>query len=330
MTDRICLAPLRGVTDALFREAYSRWFSGVDRAVTPFLTTHRGPRIKPSQLAEVLPENNRRMPVVPQILSKTADHFLRLAGSVFHLGYDTVNWNLGCPYPMVARKGRGSGMLNRPEAIGTFLERVVPALDGHLSIKMRLGRFDAEEAESVLPILNRFELAEVIVHPRTGVQMYDGAPDLDAFERCLSMTHHRVVYNGDIVDCAFFRRLKARFPQVGEWMIGRGAVANPFLPAAIKGVRIDAGEALVRFKAFHDTLYEGYGRKLFGPAHLVGRMKGLWGYFHKAFKEGRRLRKKINKSRIAIQYEAAVSDFFQEDPQWTDAVLRDFSGRIGG
>ena len=105
MNPRICLAPLRGVTDAVFRNAYARNFIGIDHAMAPFLTTSKGSRIKPSQLRELLPENNPLMTVTPQILSKTADHFLVLAEALFQLGYKTVNWNLGCPYPMVAKKG---------------------------------------------------------------------------------------------------------------------------------------------------------------------------------------------------------------------------------
>ena len=105
MNPCICLAPLRGVTDAVFRDAYARNFIGIDHAVAPFLTTSKGPRIKPSQLRELLPENNLRMTVTPQILSKSADHFLVLAEALFQLGYRTVNWNLGCPYPDGCQKG---------------------------------------------------------------------------------------------------------------------------------------------------------------------------------------------------------------------------------
>ena len=95
------------------------------------------------------------------------------------------------------------------------------------------------------------------------------------------MTHHKVVYNGDITDCASFGRLQKRFPTLREWMIGRGVIVNPFLPGRIKGKRYDGTEALRCYRLFHDMLYDHYGRKLYGPSHLVNRMKGLWGYFFK-------------------------------------------------
>ena len=196
---QICLAPLKGITDALFRNTFAEFFDGVDWAVTPFLSTTSGPRVKTSHLKDVLPENNRRLPVVPQVMSKRAENFLPLAMALRDLGYDTVNWNLGCPYPMVAKKGRGSGLLSNPEAIERFLDRVLASMPHKLSIKMRLGRHREDEIFQLLPILNRYPLKEVIIHPRTGVQMYNGVPNLDVFEKCLTLCRHPVIYNGDIV-----------------------------------------------------------------------------------------------------------------------------------
>ncbi len=327
---RLCLAPLRGVTDVIFRDTYARFFCGFDRAVMPFLTTAKGPRIKPTQLKEVLPENNRRMEAVPQILSKTEDRFLVLAEALFQLGYETVNWNLGCPYPMVAKKGRGSGLLPQPEVIERFLERVIPAMSAKLSIKMRLGRFETDEINTLLPILNRFDLKEIIIHPRTGVQMYTGKPDLEAFAHCLRLTHHHIVYNGDIVDLITFKRLRDQFPGIRDWMIGRGAIVNPFLAGWIKGCHYPSGEVLSRFKAFHDMLYERYGQKLFGPSHLVNRMKGLWSYFAKAFHNGDRLRKRINKTNRTQHYEEVVDAFFATAPRWNKAIFKAMEGNRAG
>ena len=184
----ILLAPLKGVTDAIFRTTYAEFFVGVDIAVSPFLSTVKGCRIKPSHLKQVLPDNNRRMPVVPQIISKTAANFIFLAEALYDLGYSTVNWNLGCPYPMVARKGRGSGMLSKPESIDAFLEQTLGAMRGRISIKMRLGRHHPDEIERLLPVMDRYPIESITIHPRTGIQMYSGKPDLDTFERCLPLT----------------------------------------------------------------------------------------------------------------------------------------------
>ncbi len=318
MIPQICLAPLRGVTDAVFRRTYAEFFDGIDWALAPFVSTTRGTRFKTSHLADILPENNVGLTVEPQIMSKNADRFVTLATVLFDLGYHTVNWNLGCPYPMVARKQRGSGLLPHPDKIRDFLERAVPRLAGGLSIKMRLGRFDKEEILDLVPILNQFPLVSLTIHPRTGVQMYSGRPDLETFERCLGLANHPVIYNGDIMDKLSFDILVRRFPLVSGWMIGRGAIIDPFLPGVLKGLPVDPAGRVARFRQFHDALYARYAHKLHGPGHLLNRMKGLWGYFAKAFAEGRQWRKRINKTQRTDHYESVIDRFFASDPQWRD------------
>lgn len=321
MNFQICLAPLKGITDAVFRNTLADFCDGVDWAVSPFLSTTSGPRVKPSHLREVLPENNRRLPLLPQIMSKRANNFLRLAMALSDLGYDAVNWNLGCPYPRVAKKGRGSGLLSNPEGIDRFLDRVLASMPLKLSIKMRLGRYREDEIFKLLPILNRYPLKEVIIHPRTGVQMYDGVPNLDIFEQCLARCRHPVVYNGDIADLSAFEALQQRFPGVTVWMIGRGAVSDPFLCSTLKGRTMHADERTRRFRKYHDALYAGYARRLNGPSHLLSRMKGLWFYFEKSIEGGKGVQKRINKARNIRHYEAVVAAFFDNRPRWKKPKL---------
>jgi tRNA-dihydrouridine synthase len=312
----IILAPLRGVTDAIFRTSFAECFGGVNRAVAPFISTVRGPRVKAKLLKDLLPEHNPQMPVVPQILGKDPAEFLVMARALYDLGYETVNWNLGCPYPMVAKKGRGSGMLPYPERIDRFLDAVLAAMPGRLSIKTRLGRFDPAEIDHLIPLFNRYPLTEVVIHPRTGVQMYTGSADLGRFEECFALCRPPVVYNGDIDTAETFTRLTARFPTVAGWMLGRGLIANPFLAEEIQGRELDEGERIARFHRFHDLLVERYAAVLFGPAHLVQRMKGLWQYFHRPFAGGRRVLKKIHKCRRPEQLRAITERFFGEEARW--------------
>ena len=136
---RLYMAPMKGFTDHLFKSLFADHFGGFDLAVAPFIASKQDHRIKRKYVKDILPENNTCMPVVPQILSKTAADFIVLANYLYDLGYDTVNWNLGCPYPMVANKKRGSGMLPYTDRIRAFLDRVIHEIHGSLSIKLRLG-----------------------------------------------------------------------------------------------------------------------------------------------------------------------------------------------
>jgi tRNA-dihydrouridine synthase len=316
MSFKLYLAPLRGITDYIYRNTFSRHFNGFDAAVTPFIPTLKTVRAKPSHLKDVLPENNSAMPIVPQIIGNNHENFIPLAGQLFDLGYETVNWNLGCPFPMVAKKQRGSGLLPYSDKIDNFLEKTVPAIPSRLSIKVRLGRKTPDDLFKLIPIFNRYPLQDIIIHPRTGIQMYEGEPDLDAFDRCLAMTHHRVMYNGDITDLSSFRNLSGRFKNTTSWMIGRGAITNPFLPAIIKNGRDDFSNQVETFRCFYEELYGEYQQVFSGPGHLLERMKGFWSYFSQAFKDGRKIRKKIHHTLKLPRYVEIVEQFFEEDAKW--------------
>src|SRR5210317_683880 len=109
-----------------------------------------------------------------------------------------------------------------------------------------------------MPIFNRYPLEEIIIHPRTGIQMYDGGTDLGTFEQCLEQSVHRVVYNGDITDLKSFRDIFARFEDVTDWMIGRCAVSSLFSAAIINSCQDDLAHQVEEFRQFYEELYEKY------------------------------------------------------------------------
>jgi tRNA-dihydrouridine synthase len=312
----LILAPMRGFSDHIFRTTYGQHFSGLDSAVAPFLPTMTGGRIKSSVLADLLPQNNRLLPVTPQLIGNDPGAFVALARRLHAMGYPVVNWNLGCPFPMVAKKMRGSGLLPHPRRIEDFLDKVVPGTPARISIKARLGRVRPDEILALMPIFNRYPLEEIIIHPRTGKQMYTGRPDLEMFQECLRISRHRIVYNGDIDDPAKFRLLADNMPTVSHWMIGRGVLSDPFLPGRIKADREAPPDPVAAFRRFHDDLFNSYRQALQGPGHLMDRMKGFWKYFSLAFRDGDRIARKIHRSRHLTRYREIVAAFWQEEPRW--------------
>jgi len=305
------LAPLRGITDVTFRQVFARHFGGFDMAIAPFINPQRSPSNKQKLLADLLPEDNREFPVIPQLLNNRLDDFLHLAGRLEDLGYTRLNWNLGCPAPMVANKGRGSGLLPFPDEIIRLLDGILPRLNARLSIKMRLGFHDKSESLALLPRLEDFPLEEIIIHPRIGKQMYKGNTDLDGFAACLEHTSHTVVFNGDITSRESYEELAGRFPSVSRWMIGRGVLADPLLAEELKSADLtDAAERAGRIIAFHNDLMEMYRQRLSGPGHLLGKMKQLWLYLVFSFPGRDKAFKKLKKARTEEQLLAAIAQMF--------------------
>ncbi|MFH1983491.1 MAG: tRNA-dihydrouridine synthase family protein [Pseudomonadota bacterium] len=315
---RLILAPIRGITDGIYRSIAAECFGGFDAAMAPFVTTVSAANIPSAFLRDLAPEKNTALPVEPQLLGKSAADFLRMAKRLFDQGYESVNLNMGCPFPRVANKGRGSGMLPDPDGVARFLDETAARLPGRLSIKLRLGRTDAAEIINLMPVLNRFPLAALTIHPRLGTQMYDGRPDLEIFARCLEMSRHPVIYNGDINAVGDWEVLAGRFPTVAGWMIGRGALSDPFLASAIKAGPVayppDPADAI---REFHQALLDAYQERLSGPGHLLDRMKGLWQYLSVRFADRGALLKAVQKCRRLDLYEDAVARFFDGRPQWT-------------
>lgn len=312
-TPTLILAPLQGFTDVVFRNAWARHFSGMDQAMAPFISTMGQKRLKPSKIADVDPDRNRDLFVIPQIMGNVAEDFVFLADNLFDMGHKQVNWNLGCPHSKIAKKQRGSGLLLYPEKINGLLSRIIPAMKPSLSVKIRLGRRNKDEINSLLDVFHQHKIDEIILHPRTGEQMYTGHSDLDAFEKALNACRIPMVYNGDIVDLASYNRVRDRFPNIKRIMIGRGILSNPFLAEEIKGKPCESQKIrLARLKAFHDDLFGAYGHVFSGPGHLTGRMKGFWSYLGPSFEGHKKPLKKILKATTIQTYTDRVNAFFDQ------------------
>ena len=303
------LAPIRGLTDALFRDVFFHHFGGFDAAVAPFITPQKKSLYEDKMIRDVLPANNTTLPVIPQLLHTDPEDFLVLAHRLADLGYTHINWNLGCPAPMVARKKRGSGLLPYPQEIVDLLIKVVSKLPLELSIKTRLGYNDHFETRALLPELNHFPLKEIIIHARLGKQLYKGTTDPDGFAVCRQLSAHTLTYNGDINNIATYNTLADRFPEINRWMLGRGALGNPFLAEEIKGYPPQSLEVRnKRICNFHEELFNRYVERLDGPSHLLGRVKNLWLYLINSFPGNKKLLKKILKSSSPAAYREAVDN----------------------
>lgn len=241
-------------------------------------------------------------------MCNASDDFLQLADYLNDLGYAEMNWNLGCPHPMITKRGLGSALLKDPAKIISILETILPKIPLKLSIKMRLGFEKADESAKFLSRLNDFPLTEIIIHARTAKQMYKGKANLDAFASCIEQSTHSICYNGDIKTYSQYLALKERFPQIQKFMIGRGLIANPFLTTMI---RHECSElpptAKDQFLDFHDQLMESYASHLSGDKHLLIKIKSFWEYFSHSFNDTHKAHKRIKKAANLRVYKEAVS-----------------------
>ena len=278
------LAPLEGITTYIYRRAYHTHYRPMEKYFTPFLVPHTKKDFNTREKNDILPAHNPGMNLVPQILTNDAKGFLDTVEKLKGYGYDEVNLNLGCPSKTVVSKGRGSGFLIHTEELNRFLDEIYAKADVKISIKTRIGKFDADEWGELLRIYNQYPLEELIVHPRVQQQFYKGHPDLDAF---------------------------ADFPEASCIMLGRGILRNPELIEIMESgeKKIDAK----KLRAFHDQIYQDYQEVSCGDKNVLFKMKELWCYLGTLFPDKEKQLKKIRKAEKLDRYEAVVEELLSHN-----------------
>lgn len=303
---RISLAPMQGFSDRIYRTALSH-IGGVDAYYAPYIKIEGG-QIKPKSLADIAPDQNVGMTVVPQVMANTSADILQVAAAVAAKGYTELNWNLGCPFPMVAKRQLGAGLLPYPAIIDQVLTEYEAQSDVALSVKMRLGYLSADEVWPVFDVLNHHKIKEIIVHPRIAKQMYGGEADKSVVPEIIAKSAHPVAYNGDIVTAEQAQKMMADNPAISQLMIGRGLLSNPFLASQIKGVETNIFVKRNQLMGFVGTIAEMQLDRLQGAGHFLQKMTTYWEYWSQMFADAHRAFKTVKKCRSVEEYTDKVQD----------------------
>lgn len=250
------LAPMEGITTYIYRNAHARYFGGIDKYFTPFISDKN---LSSREIRDILPENNTGIPLVPQVLTNSAERFVAVASRIASYGYDTVNLNLGCPSGTVTAKKRGSGFLSVPNELDAFLYEIYEKCPLNISIKTRIGVSDLSEWDRLLDIYAKYPIHELIIHTRLQQEFYTGRTHPDAYTKAgVRLTEHNVepqdkasrgiplCYNGNIVSakdlneivtavndhavaCTATTEHSEKYTNIDRVMIGRGIIQNPAL-----------------------------------------------------------------------------------------------------
>ena len=308
---RYYFAPMEGVTGALFRQVHHRYFPGVDKYYTPFLSPSQDHVFSRRERREIEPGRNEGLNVVPQLLTRRAEDFLWAAEELFQRGYGEVNLNLGCPSGTVTAKGKGAGFLGRRAELEEFLDTVFARAGGPISVKTRLGIQDPEEFWALLELYNRYPIVELTIHPRVQKDLYRHPVRREKLGRMLAESRNPVCYNGDMVTQRDLAELEGTWKGFEAVMIGRGLIADPAMVSCRQG-----GPALDRERLgrFLEELYQGYTEEYGGARNAMFRMKELWPYLLCRFQGAEGYGKKLRKARTPGEYENVARRILDECP----------------
>lgn len=312
--ETLSLAPFQGITDVVYRNIFKKHFAGIDKYYTPFFTGIQKDNSKSLRGEEISPDFNDVKTVVPQILSNTAEEIVRFANQCKSMGYDEFNLNMGCPFPRVANKTRGCGLMADPDRTIKMLNDVFEQIDGiKFSIKCRLGYYNDEEIYAFVDTFNSLKFSEIIIHPRIGKQMYTGEASLEKFKELVPLINKPLIYNGDIFDVDYYNTILSALSDLSHGiMLGRGLLTNPFLAEQIKNID-NQQDKKQRLHSFVVDLYVERLRHAGGSPKIIGSMKELWKYMMNIFDDPQSVWRKVKKINHLDDYEEAVETIFSDN-----------------
>lgn len=305
-------APLQGYTDAAYRNAHALCFGGVDRYYTPFVRIEKD-QFRNKDIRDISEANNHTSLLTPQLIADGADEMKRIVELFLNERYREIDINLGCPFPLIVKKKKGSGMLPYPEKVKELLDTIRKFPDILFSLKIRLGLHSADESVNLIPLLNDLPLKHIALHPRLGVQQYKGEVDLEGFARFYEKCNHPLIYNGDITSIEDIYKIIRFYPDIAGIMIGRGILSNPALALEYKnGAPLSTDEIRQRLLHMHRDIYAHYQNRIEGgDSQLLNKMKTFWEYPE----INRKIKKQILKSNHLAGYEKIVDAFFRGEKE---------------
>ena len=314
----LLMAPLEGMTDSIYRRCYYRFFPGIDKAVTPFLPIpDKVARVPLRVFRDVALPGKSPVPEIPQLLVSRKEAFLTAGRALADAGYREVNWNLGCPSKGVVNKGKGAGMLARTDEILSILDEVLRALPLEISLKIRIGMDNPVQSRELVTRLKGYPVKEIVCHPRLGIDMYRGTPDLESFTFLADLTDIPLIYNGDLYSVDDYIRLKKMLPITAGWMIGRGLLKDPFLPEQIRNWeqegRFTHSDPMKepRFREFLEVLFREYGKKIPRESNRVSWLKGFLAFILTGIPDEEMFRKRLNPVNSEIEYIRFLDEIFK-------------------
>ncbi|MFG3613857.1 tRNA-dihydrouridine synthase [Rummeliibacillus sp. G93] len=301
------LAPMEDVTDVVFRHVVSK-AGRPDVFFTEFTNTdsYCHPEGKNSVRGR-LTFTEDEQPMVAHIWGDKPEYFREMSIGMAEMGYKGIDINMGCPVPNVASRGKGSGLILRPDAAAEIIQ-AAKAGGLPVSVKTRLGYSDLNEWEDWLTHILKQDIANLSIHLRTRKEMskvdahWEMIPAIKELRDRIA-PDTMLTINGDIPDRQKGLELAEQYGIDGI-MIGRGIFKNPF--AFEKEPREHSSQELLDLLRYQLDLHDQY-------QELVPRsISGLHRFFKiyvKGFPGAGELRNQLMHTKSTDEVRALIDGF---------------------
>ncbi len=224
------LAPMAGLTDRVLRQLMDE-IGGCGAMVSEMIAAE-GLRRRNRRTLEMIAGFPARAPQFIQLFGADPQALAEAAAIVSsETGYAGIDLNMGCPVPKVVRSGAGSGLLQDLPRLAAVVGAVRRSTALPLTVKVRLG-FNQVNVLETTRLIEQEGADAVAVHFRLRSDGYAGVARWQAAAEIRAGLRIPLLGNGDIMTLPFALE---KLAQVDGVLIGRGALANPFLFREIAG-----------------------------------------------------------------------------------------------
>lgn len=226
------LAPMEGVTDAVFRQMI-RKIGRPDVFFTEFVMTDGIVSKGREKTAESLQFKPNEKPIVAQIWGTNPEHFKITARYIKTLGFSGVDINMGCPVHDVVKHGACSGLIKNPPLAKEIIEATKEGSGGlPVSVKTRIG-FNIEAIDEWISFLLKQDISALSLHLRTSKEMSKVPAHWELMSKVISLRNTIspqtfLIGNGDV---STYEDIISKYKTYGcdGIMVGRGIFSNPWL-----------------------------------------------------------------------------------------------------
>lgn len=226
------------------------------------------------------------------------------------LGFKGIDINMGCPVPNVASKGKGSGLILRPDVAAELIQ-AAKAGGLPISVKTRLGYNDVNEWEEWLTHILKQDIANLSIHLRTRKEMsqvdahWELIPEIKKLRDRIA-PNTLLTINGDIPDRQTGLQLAEQYGIDGV-MIGRGIFKNPF--AFEKEPKEHSSKEYLDLLRLQLDLQDQYAEAL--PRSIIG-LHRFFKIYVKGFRGAGELRNQLMNTKSTDEVRALLDNFGKE------------------
>ena len=301
------LAPMEDVTDAVFRHVVAK-AGRPDVFFTEF--TNSESYCHPEGLKSVrgrLMFTEDEQPIVAHIWGDNPENFRKMSIGMAEMGFKGIDLNMGCPVPNVAQRGKGSGLILRPEVAAELIQ-AAKAGGLPVSVKTRLGYKEVDEWKEWLSHILKQDIANLSIHLRTRKEMsqadahWELIPEIKALRDQIA-PNTLITINGDIPDRQTGLELATKYDVDGV-MIGRGIFKNPF--AFEKEPREHSTEEYLGLLRLQLDLQDKYAEEL--PRSISG-LHRFFKVYVKGFRGAGELRNQLMNTKSTDEVRTLLDNF---------------------